>query len=163
SLQGIWVLESRVAPTSITPAATAPRDSAKPDFLRNTIPHRINWSAALVARSEGSVAGERPLDRRPAKASGAGHDGRRRSPAAAAGTHRRRPDGPRPAFPARQLRPPGTVRADRRRRPAALRQDLPEPGPLLGQGRWRAGAHPGGVLRPHVGLDARRPVRPAAQ
>src|SRR5262249_54647793 len=39
-------------------------------FLRNTAPTRINWSAALVARREGSEAGERRLDRRPARISG---------------------------------------------------------------------------------------------
>src|SRR5262249_28234480 len=101
-----------------------------------------------------SVARERRNDRDPSGTSGAGRDGRHRGPATAAGTDPRPPDAPRPALPARPLRPPGTLRADRRRRPAALPQDPPEPGPLLGQRRWRAGAEPGRVLRPQRGLDA---------
>jgi hypothetical protein len=39
------------------------RDSLKLDYLRNTAPTRIEGSAALVARREGSVADERRLDR----------------------------------------------------------------------------------------------------
>src|SRR5262249_22880049 len=89
--------------------------------------------------------------------------GGRAAPRGPAAPPRRRLVAPPPPLPARPLRPPGAVRADRRRRPAALPQDPPQPGPLLGQRRRRAGALPGGVLRPRLGLDARRAVRSAAQ
>ena len=57
---------------SLTPAATAPGDSAGPDIPGPPLQVRINWSAALAARGKGSVARERRINRRPAGAAGAG-------------------------------------------------------------------------------------------
>src|SRR5262245_10530161 len=100
------------------------------------------------------MALERSFDHGPAGVSGAGHDRRRRGPSTAAGVDARSPDAPRPPPSARPPRPPGALRADRRRGPAALRQDPSEPGPLLGQLSRRAGADLGGILQPLVSLAA---------
>src|SRR5262249_52381486 len=67
----------------LTPAAPAPRDSAGADFFGTPPPTRINWIAAIVVRSEGSVARARRIHHRFAGAAGAGRDGRRPGPAAA--------------------------------------------------------------------------------